>query len=1450
MSRGGRGRRYGEDYDPYGRDEGYEDDDYQPSARAPHREHPRDRVERLTRTATAAPGYGRDYARDDAGHELDAVADELDRLMGDRQRARKRDRIPERTRGRGESRADDRDDDQTYDQGYDRDEDLRRPAPARGTRVGAVMEALERLDQRVGAISERHPDPRDRDRYEDEPRRPAGRRAADPYAREDEAADYAPSRRRTERAAPARSAAERHVDDYARPLRSRVAEEDDRDRDRSRATRPSRRRAGGEDDYRRAADDVRSRRDALDRLADADLEALDDGYADPRPRPRRPRQPDLASRQLYKDLSRRIDALRKPQEETLDVVRREIGALRDTLQAWPDRSRDDRDRQEMRRLADMVERLRADRGDDRQARELRAEIADLRNLVSHSNVDGTLKTLESGYAHIVQRLDELSRSSVDPRAVKNLAVRLVEIEDGLQALPRSEHLIVLESRIGDISDRVESLLRAHSRLDVEPLRQELKDVRRIVEQVNLNGVIGAIDDRMRFVADRLDELEMLAREQRGLDSRISAMEERLPDADSLDRLNGRLEEIFGMLSRSRCNPEEDEARFGKVDSRLDEIMDRLSAMEHTKGPQPAFDAAFAGLESRLKGIHSKIESLEERAARPIAVELGEGAGLEAELLSQLERQVTDLSRRLAEPRDHVTNADIDALRREIADMRVAVQMPAPAVVALERKISDLAEAVSRNGESIDDSRLDAISDKIGALADQLEVAESRLSGVDGIEQALLRIEDGLRATRAEVVDVAEQAARRAVRDQAPDTREYDDAIGSLRDDLKRLLDAAQGTEARTRNTFEGVQSILTGITDRLDSLERSGPARAAASRPAADPMPDEPRGRAPLPGLPLSAADPRADNRAETRADPRGDARGERPRDRTRDRKADFIAAARRAAQAASAEVQQARAEEGKVAKDAGADASWLRRALGRGKPARDEALELGAEQEVKPARKAKPAAEEVSAVTQDDRPAPEEAGSSLLSGGRKRAILLAAAAVVLAIGTLQVFRLASGGDDTTAQLDAVEGETPAVAETADGAATTQPVLELDEKDVVETAPANGAAPSGQDVATTAPVIPEAAGQGPDVPLTPGSLAGNAPMSLIPPQPADSVPPAVAFAPPAISGKFGDTPFVNGAQPAVPGSATTLASAPSSLQPNPVTPVAPGATLDNLPPEAVGPMALRSAAAAGDPTAEFQIGVNYTEGKGVEPDLAEAAKWYEKAAQKGLAPAQYRLASLYEKGRGVPKDLARAREWYVKAAEAGNAKAMHNLAVLYAEGAEGAPNFTEAARWFKSAAEHGVPDSLFNLGILHARGLGVPKDLPESYKWFAIAAKQGDGEAAKKRDDIANMMDANQLAAGRLAVETFKLIEPDPKANTVVLNPAWDHAAAVPATNASVLQGADMVQQAQGLLKTLGFDPGSVDGQMGPKTRQAIENFQRSANLPVTGEVTPELVKALLGRSI
>jgi localization factor PodJL len=214
-------------------------------------------------------------------------------------------------------------------------------------------------------------------------------------------------------------------------------------------------------------------------------------------------------------------------------------------------------------------------------------------------------------------------------------------------------------------------------------------------------------------------------------------------------------------------------------------------------------------------------------------------------------------------------------------------------------------------------------------------------------------------------------------------------------------------------------------------------------------------------------------------------------------------------------------------------------------------------------------------------------------------------------------------------------------------------------------------------------------------------------------------------------------------------------------------------------PDAIGGPNLRAAALKGDPTAAYEIGMHYAEGKGVAPNLEEAAKWYDRAAQAGVVPAIFRLGTFYEKGMSVKKDIDIARRYYMQAAERGNAKAMHNLAVLDADGGGKGANYKNAAQWFRKAADRGVADSQFNLGILYARGIGVEQNLAESFKWFSLAAAQGDADSGRKRDDIAKRLDAQSLAAAKLAIQTFTPEpQPDDAINVATPSGGWDSAPA------------------------------------------------------------------------
>jgi localization factor PodJL len=319
------------------------------------------------------------------------------------------------------------------------------------------------------------------------------------------------------------------------------------------------------------------------------------------------------------------------------------------------------------------------------------------------------------------------------------------------------------------------------------------------------------------------------------------------------------------------------------------------------------------------------------------------------------------------------------------------------------------------------------------------------------------------------------------------------------------------------------------------------------------------------------------------------------------------------------------------------------------------------------------------------------------------------------------------------------------------------------------------------------------------------------------PQPASFTPEGIAALPPGVS--------VSVEEPVL--GAPSQAAGPAQSMPAKLP----------LPPEALGPLSLRQAAASGDPRAQFAIALRYAEGQGTTQDLSEAAHWLERAASAGLAPAQYRLASMYERGQGVAKDLGKARSWYAAAAEKGNVKAMHNLAVSVSGGQGNLADYSLAAKWYGEAASYGLADSQYNLGILAEHGLGMAKSLGAAYQWFALAAMNGDAEAAKRRDQVKAQLDPKTLAAAEQAVKGWKAKPALPEANAVAEPEGWVAQGETPT-------GA-LVARAQKLLNKLGYDAGPPNGQLGDQTRNAIKSFERRNGLEETGEVNIPLVTKL-----
>ena len=192
----------------------------------------------------------------------------------------------------------------------------------------------------------------------------------------------------------------------------------------------------------------------------------------------------------------------------------------------------------------------------------------------------------------------------------------------------------------------------------------------------------------------------------------------------------------------------------------------------------------------------------------------------------------------------------------------------------------------------------------------------------------------------------------------------------------------------------------------------------------------------------------------------------------------------------------------------------------------------------------------------------------------------------------------------------------------------------------------------------------------------------------------------------------------------------------------------------------------RAAAEAGSAEAQYDLGLLYARGLGVQRDLTVAQQWYEAAAAKGNTQAEFSLGQMYAKGWGVPRDeasalawidsadgsqsstdftwmpiegygqepdYAKAAYWYRLASDQGHSEAQYDLAGLYSDGMGVPKDQTQAFQLVKKAAAEGFLPAQTRLAWRYANGRGVEKSDSEAFFWYTVAARHGDKQAEKAR---------------------------------------------------------------------------------------------------------------------
>jgi localization factor PodJL len=916
-----------------------------------------------------------------------------------------------------------------------------------------------------------------------------------------------------------------------------------------------------------------------------------------------------------------------------------------------------------------------------------------------------------------------------------------------QAAPAGPDFSSLERHLLKITSQIEALQRPdHIEESIAAFRSELAEIRQAITEAVPRREIESLENEIRSLSRRIDE-----NRQHGSDGQTLA---------GIESALGEIREVLRTLTPAEQLTGYDEA-IRNLGAKLDLILrsnDDPSTVEK-------LESAIAA----LRGIVSNVAS--------------------NDALARLSDDVHTLSAKVDQLSRVDGNSDAwDKLEQRLAALTATLESrPEPAANGqselLENAVRTLSERLDRIPVGTDNaSALAHLEQRVSYLLERLEASNNDRSpaapaaDLGRVEEGLHDILRSLERQHASLVALAD-SNNRAPAETAPS---MDPGIVDLvKRELSDIRFSQSETDRRTQDSLETVHSTLGHVVDRLSTIE--GDLRTVRTAPPAAPPPApaplEMREEMPRPMTPLQTwpqqSKPELPNPAALQASP----------------EEHFSAAPREFNTAPPPMPAAPPLPPRAISEILEPHAAAPRAAIAPELPP-DHPLEPGTRP---PARMSTPS-ERIAAsenAISEIAAAPKEpvSSSSFIAAARRAAQAAAAAPPPEKAGRAKAVK-DKGGDKAKASASA-DDKVPSTMSSKirsllvgasvvvivlgtfkmamtlldTGNGPQLPIMEQPSEPAAQ-APAPAPAESIKPAAPVAPAMPAAPLMMSPTPVEKQSNNSSAPNTLdsarIAVPPLSPPPPPIAVPAPAAAND-------------VTGAITTLSPTAVKLAMVAVPPT------ERLP-DAIGGPVLRTAALKGDPSAAYEIGVRFAEGKGVAPDLDQAAKWYDRAAQAGVVPALFRLGTFYEKGLSVKKDVDIARRYYAQAAERGSAKAMHNLAVLDADGGGKGANYKSASIWFRKAADRGVADSQFNLGILYARGIGVEQNLAESFKWFSLAAAQGDADAGRKRDDIAKRLDVQSLAAARLAIQTFTP-EPQPDDAVNVASPAggWDSAPA-PAT--------------------------------------------------------------------
>ena len=831
----------------------------------------------------------------------------------------------------------------------------------------------------------------------------------------------------------------------------------------------------------------------------------------------------------------------------------------------------------------------------------RNELAEIRHAITEAMPRRAIESIESEIRSLSRRIDDNRQSGgIDAEALTGIERALSEIREVLRSLTPAEQLAGYDEAIRNLGAKLDLIVRSNDDSGtVQQLESAIAALRAIVSNIASNDALTRLSEDVHLLSSKVDQLQLSRPSENG--ESFAALEQRIA------ALTAALE------SRERPAPSEGSEQ---IESALRALTDRIDRLQVGNDGS----STLAHLEQRVTYLLERLDASSDHGAGNFTrVE----HGLQ-DILHHLERQQNQLERQ-------------QETFAAIAQSRNAAPPPpqdSGLIDLVKRELSDIRFSQTETHRNTQDS-LETVHNTLGHVVDRLAMIEGDLRTARTAPPSLSAI--AARAQAEPATEPPRAATPAQARPELPNPAAAQTTFVAVARDVEaapRDFQAApRDFQAAPRDfqTAPPPASPTTALSTRTigDILE---PHIAAAQPRAAiepDLPPDHPLEPGTRPGARLASPSERiaasesaiSDLPAATREPVNSSS---------------FIAAARRAAQAAAAQ------------------------------PGNDKAGRAAAK-----------------AASRKDGTDKTKEPSTLAS--KIRALLVGASVVVIVLGT---FKMA---------MTLLDSGTPPPPAATDNSAVPHSQLLPPADPVAKPALPESTAPSltsptpfGRQSfnSKSVPGGPDAAASV-DIPPATAAATGS---TLSPQDVTGTITTTLAGA----NGRRGDTVPVPPSErlpDAIGGPVLRVAA----LKGDPAAAYEIGLRFaegrgvpSNLEEAAKW---YDRAARAGLVPAIFRIGTFYEKGMGVKKDVDIARRYYAQAADRGSAKAMHNLAVLDADGGGAAANYKSAAQWFRKAAERGVADSQFNLGILYARGIGVEQNLAESFKWFSLAAAQGDADA-------------------------------------------------------------------------------------------------------------------------------------------------------------